>query len=516
MRTPTDAEQLYLELINRARADPEGELDLLIADRENGIGVQANITAALDFWQVDIELLYSQLEGVAPVAPLAWSQSLGQSATVHSQAMINADLQAHNVPGEPPLGERITNAGYVGWSQVAENIFAFVEDPVQGHAAFFIDWGPGISGIQNPAGHRDTILNPLYREVGIGELPVPEFGYQIGPNSHTQHFGRRAGTDAFLTGVVIEDGDGDRFYDIGEGLGGVTVTASGANGTFSTATWESGGYTLELAPGSYTLTFSGGGLAGTISRPVTMTALNQKQDAVAGDAMTPGERIVGGSEDETLIGTPGPDTIIDRGGSNRLEGREDNDRLITGEGNDIALGEAGDDVIKTAGGNDTVEGGADNDIILSGVGDDRVFGDGGDDTLKASEGDDFVFGGPGDDEIFGWRGNDTVSGGAGDDVVRGDFDEDRLEGGPGNDRVQGGPGRDVFVFSDGFDEDRILDFNTALEKLDFRSHSLVNGLADLEISQVGTSVLILTPDSGRIVLANNVVETISAGDFIFV
>ncbi|MEO1530994.1 MAG: hypothetical protein AAFU72_02365, partial [Pseudomonadota bacterium] len=89
-------------------------------------------------------------------------------------------------------------------------------------------------------------------------------------------------------------------------------------------------------------------------------------------------------------------------------------------------------------------------------------------------------------------------------------------GGPGNDRVQGGPGRDVFVFSDGFDEDRILDFNTALEKLDFRSHSLVNGLADLEISQVGTSVLILTPDSGRIVLANNVVETISAGDFIFV
>ncbi|MEM7498834.1 MAG: CAP domain-containing protein [Pseudomonadota bacterium] len=516
MRTPSDTEQLYLELINRARADPAGELDRLIADRANGIAVQDNITDALVFWQVDLDTLYSQLEGESPVAPLAWSTALAQSAKVHSEAMINADEQSHNLPGEPSLGDRITNAGYVGWSQVAENIFAYTEDPVQGHAAFFIDWGPGIDGIQNPPGHRDTILNALYREVGIAELAVPEFGYEIGPNSHTQHFGRRFGTDAFLTGVVIDDGDGDRFYDIGEGLGGVTVTASGANGTFTTTTWESGGYTLELAPGSYTLTFSGGGLQGSIDRALSMTALNQKADAVAADAVVAGERIVGGSGDETLIGTPGPDTIIDRGGSNRLEGREGNDRLITGEGADVVLGEEGDDVIKSAGGRDTVEGGPDNDIILSGTGDDSVLGNAGDDTLKASDGNDVVLGGDGNDEIFGWRGNDTVSGGDGDDVVRGNFDEDRLEGGRGNDRVQGGPGRDVFVFSDGFDEDRILDYNTALEKLDFSLHSLVDGMEDLTISQVGTSVLIVTPEGGRVVLADNLVETISAGDFIFV
>ncbi|MEM6355538.1 MAG: carboxypeptidase regulatory-like domain-containing protein, partial [Pseudomonadota bacterium] len=451
-----------------------------------------------------------------PVAPLAWNQNLAQSADVHSQAMINADLQSHNVPGEPGLADRITNAGYFNWSQVAENIFAFIEDPVQGHAAFFIDWGPGPNGIQNPAGHRNTILNPLYREVGIGELPVPEFGFDIGPNSHTQHFGRRFGTDAFLTGVVIDDGDGDRFYDIGEGLGGVTVTADGANGTFSTTTWDSGGYTLELSPGSYTLTFSGGGLENPISRSVTMTALNQKQDAVAADATDSGVRIVGGPEDEEIIGTPGDDTLIDRGGSNVFEAREGDDRIEAGEGDDNVFGGAGDDVIKTAGGADVIEAGPDNDIVLSGIGDDNLLGEGGDDTLKASDGEDVISGGGGADEIFGWRGNDTITGGSGDDVIRGNFDEDRLEGGSGNDRVQGGPGRDTFVFSDGFDEDRILDFNTALEKLDFRTHSGVDGLDDLEISQVGTSVLITTLDGGRIVLADNSVETISAGDFIFV
>ncbi|MEM7526429.1 MAG: CAP domain-containing protein [Pseudomonadota bacterium] len=514
MRAPSDVEQLYLEFINRARADPLGELDLLIANVDPPAGVQPNITSALSFFNVDIDLLYSQLTGVASAAPLAWNLSLGRSAEVHSEAMISFDIQSHNVPGEPSLGQRITNAGYTGWSQVAENVFAYAQDPVHGHAGFYIDWGPGVGGIQSPPGHRNTILNPLYREVGIADLEVPA-GKEIGPFSHTQHFGRRFGTDAFLTGVVLDDADEDRFYDIGEGLGGVTITATGSAGTFSTTSWESGGYTLELPPGSYEIVFEGGALPGTFAASVTMTALNQKLDAFTADIMPAGVRIEGGPEDETITGTVGDDTLIDRGGNNRLEGLEGNDRLITGEGDDVVLGGPGDDVIKTAGGVDDIEAGTGNDIVLSGTGDDSIQGGDGDDTLKASDGMDFVFGGAGDDEIFGWRGQDTVSGGAGDDVVRGNFDEDRLEGGPGNDRVQGGPGRDTFVFNEGLDEDRILDFNTSLEFLDFRGHGLVDGIEDLEISQVATSVVILTPDGGRIVLADNNIVTISEGDFLF-
>jgi hypothetical protein len=56
---------------------------------------------------------------------------------------------------------------------------------------------------------------------------------------------------SYLTGVVIEDGDGDDFYDIGEGIGGVRVTAWNGTRTFATETWAAGGYSLgcPTAPG---------------------------------------------------------------------------------------------------------------------------------------------------------------------------------------------------------------------------------------------------------------------------
>ncbi|MEM8597957.1 MAG: carboxypeptidase regulatory-like domain-containing protein, partial [Pseudomonadota bacterium] len=295
MITPTDVEQLHLEFINRARSDPDGELDFLIANPATGTGVQSNITSALSFFGVDMDLLYDQLDGVPSVPPLAWNTALAQSADAHSQAMIDADIQSHQVPGELGLGARITAAGYTGWQQVAENVFAYAQDPLHAHAAFYIDWGYGPGGIQSPAGHRLTMLNGLYREIGIGELAVPASN-DIGPNSHTQHFGIRPGTDAFLTGVVIDDGDGDQFYDIGEGLSGVSVTATGSAGTFSTTTWGSGGYSLELPPGSYTVTFSGGELESTVERAVTMADVNVKIDAIAPAATDDGGGDGGGDD----------------------------------------------------------------------------------------------------------------------------------------------------------------------------------------------------------------------------
>src|SRR5207302_172867 len=64
------------------------------------------------------------------------------------------------------------------------------------------------------------------------------------------------GLDArpFITGVVINDANGNGKYDIGEGLGGVSISVS--NGA-STTTFGSGGYSLQLDPGTYTVTASG-------------------------------------------------------------------------------------------------------------------------------------------------------------------------------------------------------------------------------------------------------------------
>jgi hypothetical protein len=50
-----------------------------------------------------------------------------------------------------------------------------------------------------------------------------DLGTDVGPQLITQDLGSRFGYQAQFVGVVINDADGDNFYDIGEGLSGVSV-----------------------------------------------------------------------------------------------------------------------------------------------------------------------------------------------------------------------------------------------------------------------------------------------------
>ncbi|MEL7347904.1 MAG: CAP domain-containing protein [Pseudomonadota bacterium] len=514
MRAPTAEEQLQLELINRARADPLGELARLVPDQENGIGATPEITEALAFFGVSLSAVAEALAGIDPVAPVAWNEALGQSAFTHSQLMVDYDRQSHNLPGEPGLGDRITNGGYVGWTAAAENVFGYAVDPLHGHAAYFIDWGFGLDGLQDPAGHRLAILNPTYTEVGIGHIVLPDDGRDLGPAANTQHFATQPG-DPILTGVLMDDLDGDAFYDIGEGLGGVTVEAVGQAGTFRTTSYDSGGYSLALPAGTYTVAAFGDALPGRFSTTVTIDTENVKLDIIAADVAGPGERIVGGAGDESLDGTGGNDTIIDREGRSTIEAGAGDDDITTGDLDDVIRADTGNDVVRSGDGADTIEAGRGNDTVLSGEGADTVYGEAGADVLKTAGGDDWVDGGADDDTIFAFRGDDTVLGGPGDDVLRGEIGADRLEGGAGEDRLLGGPDRDTFVFRFGFEEDRILDFNPFLELLDFTGHGLVQGLDDLAISQVASNTVITTPEGGRLVLADVDAARISASDFLF-
>jgi hypothetical protein len=72
-------------------------------------------------------------------------------------------------------------------------------------------------------------------------------------------------SNPFLTGVVFNDTAGNGEYEPGEGLSGVTIAVSGVG---STTTLDAGGYSIELAPGTYTVTASGGGLPAPIARTV--------------------------------------------------------------------------------------------------------------------------------------------------------------------------------------------------------------------------------------------------------
>lgn len=281
---PDAYEQLTLELINQARMDPGGEFARLITNAGTSTAVQPNITNAIQQFNVNMTVLQQQFNGLTAAAPLAWSDQLSQSATTHSQLMINFNQQSHNLPGEPNLLQRVQNAGYQVQS-IGENIFLFGEDALYSHAAFFIDWGNGPNGIQSPPGHRNSIMNANYNEIGIGVIPENNPATQAGPNSITHHIGSSFNYTPKLLGVVINDMDNDDFYDIGEGLGGVTVTAQGAGGTFTTQTWASGGYQLDLANGTYTVTFSGNGVNRTSN--VTIAGSNVKLDAESGGAPPP-------------------------------------------------------------------------------------------------------------------------------------------------------------------------------------------------------------------------------------
>ena len=64
-------------------------------------------------------------------------------------------------------------------------------------------------------------------EIGIG-FETGEYQGWTGAFA-TQNFAR-SGSSSVLTGVSFDDKDGDRFYDVGERLGGIAVRAVSASG----------------------------------------------------------------------------------------------------------------------------------------------------------------------------------------------------------------------------------------------------------------------------------------------
>jgi uncharacterized protein YkwD len=284
MTQPTAQEQQMLELINRMRQAPAAELNLLINSGD------ANVASALSFFNVNINTLTQQWNTLSPTAPLAWSSQLSDAAIGHNQKMITANEQSHQVLSlnEPALGQRATNALYTGWSNLGENVFAYSKSVFYGHAGFAIDWGSGPGGIQAPAGHRENMMNPLYREVGIGITPSTGTGSgaTTGPLVITEDFGTRFALSgkAWLLGVAFRDLDADQFYDPGEGLSGITVQITKANTAtpITTTTLDAGGYQALLDPGQYQLNFLQNSLL-LKSESITIdatTPVNVKRDLV--------------------------------------------------------------------------------------------------------------------------------------------------------------------------------------------------------------------------------------------
>lgn len=345
MAAPTAQEQLSLELINRSRMDPGGEFARQILDADTQTGYQGNITGALRFFDVDMGALQNQFSSMVAAPPVAWSSVLNDVATDHSQAMLDNDQQGHTINGVS-FGQRMQNSG-LDYRGASENVFAYTQDMVHGHAGFMVDWGNGSldrdgDGIQDGAGHRVNIMNASWNVVGIGVIEDPDTTNEVGrPFLQTQNFAQLRNYSAQLMGVVTDDTDGDFFYDIGEGLGGVTITAQGTAGTFTTTSWGSGGYQMVVPPGEYTVTFEGGMLTGRVVQTVTMTGNNTKLDARQQDAA---RAELGTGTSDVLTADPTGSTLRGLAGNDTLNGLDGDDVLDGGTGADALNGGGGQDL----------------------------------------------------------------------------------------------------------------------------------------------------------------------------
>lgn len=260
---PSALEQQLLEQIQRARANPGGEIDLLLQ--------VAGVPTAMKQFDVDEAQLRSDFKMYSPVPPLSFDARLMASARGHSEDMAANGFQEHTGSDGKTFDQRIDDAGY-DWSFASENVFAYAESVSYCHAAFLIDWG------NSEPGHRNAILDVdgKKRDVGISVVEDPASD-AVGPLVVTQDFAMPAstppGAQRFIVGVAYHDDNGNGAYDPGEGAGGLTVVPS--SGDHHAVTSASGGFSIPTAADAGAVTVQ--------LQDETTWVIDQKETTLAGE-----------------------------------------------------------------------------------------------------------------------------------------------------------------------------------------------------------------------------------------
>jgi len=239
-------EQLVLELVNRARANPLAEVSRnpQISDLNQGLS-SGSISA----------------NAKQPLAPV---QSLINAAGLYSQDMLDHDYFSHTGRNGSTPSSRAAAQGYprgvgenIAWTGSTGSIDANVVSRAL-HANL----------VASP-GHRLNMMNANYAELGTGfRLGVFTTNRAYNAGMVTEAFGNRAG-NPYVTGVVYEDGQSldDDFYSVGEGRGSVPIRAvnSSTGAAYSTSSGPSGGYSLIVPSGNYNVSAIGQNMSFTVS-----------------------------------------------------------------------------------------------------------------------------------------------------------------------------------------------------------------------------------------------------------
>jgi uncharacterized protein YkwD len=233
------SDRLELErwYINRARFAPEMEADRLgLTNTASGghpnYDVCEDSAEANDFGTTTNEWnRWKQTRG-----PLAPNARLSKASATHCRDMAETGFFQHESPSAHyyPLGsspwtraalEGYTNAivGYyenIAWGSMGGSGSYPPEgrNPTNVHRALFIDTSSSVRG------HRQAILNPSAREMGLGTYRTNIYStpWYYTYDYDTQDFGC-ASSNYFFTETVFFDANTNSSYDKGEGVSGIEI-----------------------------------------------------------------------------------------------------------------------------------------------------------------------------------------------------------------------------------------------------------------------------------------------------
>ncbi|QIG48153.1 hypothetical protein G5V57_10705 [Nordella sp. HKS 07] len=227
----------------------------------------------------------------------------------------------------------------------------------------------------------------------------------------------------------------------------------------------------------------------------------------------------GSGGNDTLIGSAFADSLRGGAGVDSVMGGDGDDTLlVTGasDSTDILNGGSGTDTLKVEGtsnltltnfnaSSQSIENWAGNNHGLMGTSAANTLDLSG---LQSVNGLTFVDGSGGNDTIRGSNFNDVLRGGAGDDTIGGNA---------GNDTLTGNAGADTFIFATGGDADIITDFVAGTDQIDLTGVADVDTFGDLQMTQVGSAVVIDFGGGDKLTVNNMTIATLVShqNDFLF-
>ena len=335
-------------------------------------------------------------------------------------------------------------------------------------------------------GEKDLLIGGAGEDVLYGGTGADIlFGVNVAPDA-------LSGADLAEGLVQLPETDTDAGDQLFGGYGadlflvGSADTATGENGTdtFIVGDWISDGNAATITDyeaGVDTITVA---YRGDAADNLVTLGTNDAGDALIqmnGEVIA---RVVGAGATLTLadisIVDADPTDFNGTGGDDVLRGRGTDDILRGFGGDDLIEGGAGSDLIVGADGVDTLAGGAGGDTLFGGDGSDVILGMGGYDFIRGGRGDDIITDNQGQDTIYGELGDDLI-------ISSGFFDEGDLL----DVARAGGTNADLSAFIAAVDLDNVVDTDPGDEVYGgYGDDTLIFGRADTVTGGFGADTFV--------------------------